>query len=254
MRSRTISLLTAAVLLATSSASAQSAQSTRVLVPIVVSGAPGMFNSLWTSELVAFNTSAVPVGLDFSYRCLFECPSFVLGSSDGDILPISSESGVPAALIRIPAASVDSMEFALRVRDVSRQSDSWGTEVPVVREDRAFRQPFDLLNVPLQPRFRQTLRIYDFEDRSGGIVRLQFYNLTNGQFLKESQLALLPPRSIDTHTPAYVQADLFGLLGDLAGVDRIRVRISPTSDAQRLWAMISVTNNVTQEVTVVTPR
>jgi hypothetical protein len=43
-------------------------------------------------------------------------------------------------------------------------------------------------------------------------------------------------------------------LPELAGIDRIRVRVSPTTDAQRLWAMISVTNNVTQELTMITPQ
>jgi hypothetical protein len=169
----------------------------------------------------------------------------------GTLLPIVPESA-PAALIQVPSDSVDSLEFALRVRDVSRQSDSWGTEVPMVREDRAFRRPFDLLNVPLQARFRQMLRIYDFEDRTGGTVRVQYYDMTTGQLLKESVVTLLAPTGI--FTPAYLQSDVFSQLGDRPGVDRIRVRISPTSDAQRLWAMVSVTNNVTQEVTMITPQ
>jgi hypothetical protein len=172
----------------------------------------------------------------------------------GGLLPIAVGPAIPAALIRVPIEWADSLEFALRVRDVSRQSDSWGTEVPVVREDRAYRHPFDVLNVPLQPRFRQTLRIYDFEDRSGGSVRVQYYNMTTGALLKDSQLALLAPQSADIFTPAYLQLDVFSQLGNVPGVDRMRVRISPTSDVQRLWAMVSVTNNVTQEVTMITPQ
>jgi hypothetical protein len=124
----------------------------------------------------------------------------------------------------------------------------------MVREDRAFRRPFDLLNVPLQPRFRQMLRIYDFEDRSGGSVRVQYYDMTTGALLKDSLLALFAPRSTDIFTPAYLQSDVFSQLGTLTGVYRIRVRISPTSDTQHLWAMVSVTNNVTQEVTMITPQ
>ncbi len=238
----------AAVICAVSPANAQF---TQVLVPIVTANTGGAFDSVWTSEAAVFNNSAGRVVINLDYRCSQLCTSgFIIEPSSGGILPIVPESA-PAALIRVPVESVDSVEFALRVRDVSRQSDSWGTEVPVVWEDRAFRHPFDLLNVPLQPRFRQMLRIYDFEDRTGGTVRVQYYDMTTGQLLKDSLVALLAP--IGFFTPAYLQVDLFSQLGDLANVDRLRVRISPTNDTQRLWAMISVTNNVTQEVTMVPP-
>jgi hypothetical protein len=238
----------AGVLLSTVSASAQS---NRVLVPIVATGVSGMFGSQWTSETVAFNTSAVPVQIGFSYRCPFECPSVVLGPSLGQQLAIQTGSAVPAAFVYLPNTQPEAIEFGLRVRDVSQQSDSWGTEVPVVREDRAFQRPFDLLNVPLPSRFRQTLRIYDF-DNSGGSVRVQYYNMTGGAALKEYLLPLLTPT--DTYTPAYLQFDQFAQVPELAGVDRIRVRISPMDASQRLWAMVSVTNNVTQELTLITPQ
>jgi hypothetical protein len=167
-------------------------------------------------------------------------------------LAITPGSAVRAAFIYVPNESVDAIEFGLRVRDVSRQSDSWGTEVPVVREDRAFQRPFDLLNVPLPARFRQTLRVYGF-DKTGGSVRVQYYD-TTGRMLKEFLLPLLPPRSDDIFTPGYLQFDQFAQVPELAGVERIRVRVSPTDASQRLWAMISVTNNVTQELTMITPQ
>jgi hypothetical protein len=234
--------------------SSGNAQSTLVLVPIVTTNATGAFGSAWTSEAAVFNNSTVRIAIGFDDLCSQLCTvGTALEPLSGTILRIAVGS-VPAALIRVPVESADSVEFALRVRDVSRQSDSWGAEVPVVREDRSYRQSFDLLNIPLQPRFRQTLRIYDFEDKSGASVRVQYYDMTTGQLLKESLVALLAPSSTDVFTPAYLQSDLFTQLGDLAGVDRLRVRISPTSDTQHLWAMVSVTNNVTQEVTMITPQ
>ncbi|HXH38118.1 MAG TPA: hypothetical protein VNN08_05795, partial [Thermoanaerobaculia bacterium] len=231
------------------------AQSTRVLVPIVATGASGAFDSLWTSEVVAFNASTAPVVIDYSHRCDTLCiPGVVVHSSEAIDLAITPFPTVPAAFLYVPNESADAFEFGLRVRDVSRQTDSWGTEVPVVPESRAFQRPFDLLNVPLPLRFRQTLRIYDFEDKSGNGVRVQFFDMATGQPLKDFQMAMLPPRSDDVFTPAYGQLDQFGQAPELAGIDRIRVRISPTNATQRLWAMVSVTNNVTQELTMVTPQ
>ncbi len=232
-----------------------SAQSTRVLVPIVATGVSGAFDSQWTSEVVAFNASTAPVVIDYSHRCDTLCiPGVVVHSSEALDVAILTGSTVPAAFIYVPNESIDEFEFGLRVRDVSRQSDSWGTEVPVVRESRAFQSSFDLLNVPLPSRFRQTLRIYDFEDRAGSGVRVQFFDMVTGRLLKDSQLAMLAPQSKDLLTPAYVQLDQFGQATELAGIDRIRVRISPTNASQRLWAMVSVTNNVTQELTMITPQ
>lgn len=231
------------------------AQSTRILVPIVATGVSGAFDSRWTSEASVFNNSASFVLMVFPHHCDTECVAgVVFGPAESGDLLVTSGSAVPAAFIYVPNESVDSIELGLRVRDVSRQSDSWGTEVPVIRESRAFQRPFDLLNVPLPSRFRQTLRIYDFEDRSGSSVRVQFYDMVTGHLLKDFQLALLAPRSVDTFTPAYVQLDQFGQAPEFAGIDRIRVRISPTNATQRLWAMVSVTNNVTQELTMITPQ
>jgi hypothetical protein len=231
------------------------AQSTRVLVPIVATGAGGAFDSRWTSEATSFNGSSSFVLVLFPHRCDTECGAgVVFGPMEGGDLPVTTGSAVPAAFVYVPNESVDAMEFGLRVRDVSRQADSWGAEVPVVRESSAFQHPFDLLNVPLPARFRQTLRIYDFEDKSGSGVRVQFYDMVTGGLLKDAQLSMLPPQSTDMFTPAYVQLDQFGQAPELAGVDRIRVRISPTNATQRLWAMISVTNNVTQELTMITPQ
>ncbi len=232
-----------------------SAQSTRVLVPIVATSASGAFDSLWTSEAEAFNNSAVPVLILYPHRCDTECGAgVVFGLAEGGDLHVTSGSTVPAAFIYVPNESIDAVEFGLRVRDVSRQIDSWGTEVPVVRENRAFQRSFDLLNVPLPVRFRQTLRIYDFEDRAGSGVHVQFFDMVTGRPLKDFQLAMLAPQSNDVFTPEYAQLDQFGQAPELAGIDRIRVRISPTNATQRLWAMVSVTNNVTQELTMITPQ
>jgi len=52
--------------------------------------------------------------------------------------------------------------------------------------------------------------------------------------------------------PGYIQFSS-DELGNLAGVERIYYRIAPVDFTSRLWGFVSVTNNVTQEVTVITP-
>ena len=230
------------------------AQYTRVLIPVVASNVDGLFGSLWKTELIAFNNSEQPVSIGYDYRCIALCGG--VGADPGRALDMSNiltPPGFPTALVLIPKEARDVMEFALRVRDVSRQADSWGTAIPVVWEDRTFSRPFDLLNIPLASRFRQSLRVYDLSATSATNVLVQYYSMTSGALLKEYTLQLALRFPGDPYDPAYAELNLFGEAPELAGVDRIRVRISPTSATQRVWAMVSVTNNVTQELTIISP-
>src|SRR5438105_3909947 len=73
-----------------------------------------------------------------------------------------------------------SISLSLRVQDVSREARTWGTTVPVVRERDAFTGRLQLLDVPVDDRFRVALRVYDFDEppASGSYdraVRIRFY-------------------------------------------------------------------------------
>ena len=62
-----------------------------------------------------------------------------------------STGGRPAAIIE--AEPSDSLAFHLRVQDTSRQAETWGTEVPIVRERELRTGTFALTNVPLTDGF-----------------------------------------------------------------------------------------------------
>src|SRR5205085_1828111 len=51
--------------------------------------------------------------------------------------------------------------MTLRSRDTSQQNETWGTSIPVVSADRLFAHRFGLVDIPMDPQFRSTLRIYD---------------------------------------------------------------------------------------------
>lgn len=137
--------------------------SARVLLPIIATNVNGLFGSSWKTDFFVFNASDSFILFDYSHVCIALCTSgFSLRSQHGeDVSNFYTYPGVPATLVYVTEASRATVGFSLRVRDVSKQSDSWGAEVPVIGDESTFTRPFDLLNVPLAPRFRQMLRVYD---------------------------------------------------------------------------------------------
>lgn len=160
------------------------------------------------------------------------------------------------------------VQFALRVRDLSRQSESWGAEVPVVRERDYRTSTFDLVDVPLLSSFRPTIRVYDVDpDRGAAQVRIRIYGTTHRTMPFEPFPNAAPPDKLVFETtrdfsytaigtgvlnyPGYFElADIRSLA---PGFATARIEIEPLTQGHRYWAMASITNNDTQQVTLVTP-
>ena len=117
----------------------------------------------------------------------------------------------------------------------------------MVRLSEFSQEEIVLLNVPVDARFRNTLRIYSPD---AGNVQVTVDNV-------EHAVALQPGR--DPFEPSYAMFTNFPQ-PEANGPTRIRVKIapltpitSPPSPTPRIWAFISVTNNTTQEITTITP-
>jgi hypothetical protein len=149
------------------------------------------------------------------------------------------------------------------VQDLSRQAQTWGTEMPVVLEDDAFRQTIHLLDVPVSKEFRSLLRVYDFGPSRDvpKTVRYRVFEARTAVYnpvrwpvapdrLLASGVMQLRVANLGFH-PGYVALPLDHLDLD---VERVRVEIEPQDQDGRLWAFISVTNNTTQHVTTVVPQ
>jgi hypothetical protein len=152
----------------------------------------------------------------------------------------------------------------LRVQDISRQSQTWGTTVPVVHEDDAYRTTMTLLDIPVSDRFRSMLRVYDFDPDATRKVLIRIY-ATNAsakqpeltppdRLLTEFPvtLALLNPELQSLH-PAYAQVSLSDI-PEVRTAETVRIEVVPQSPAMRFWGFVSVTNNETQHVTNIGPR
>lgn len=213
----------------------------RVLIPVIYEG-PGQKGSQWTTEvwLMNGNTYEMP---------MLHGPQLVAEQS------VELDVNAPNGYILYPAqGSSDDLSINVLVRDLSRQSEALGTELPAVRE-RDFEDRRVLLqNIPSDPRYRLTLRAYAL-DRLPFTDRMNYwlYDNETGQQVAFGILALRQP--LEERTPWSGSVDLMAVHPEIAGKGPLRLSISPLAPTPmgRFWAFVSVTNNETQHVTVISP-
>lgn len=230
----------------------------RILIPTLTPPVRGAFGSEFHTELLATTKSGATVSLwgiapicaittcrAWSYPddALHIPPrDFAIDLNDG-----TTTIGNPGRFLYIEKAQERDLALNLRVFDVTRDARNFGTEIPVVRErEMTSGEPIVLQGVPLDPRFRNTLRIYSTEE-----IRVQV------RIGAEIRTVVLAPGR-DAFEPAYAQ------IGDFpSGVGTINVTIEPPDHVgppgfsppkPPMWAFISVTNNDTQLITTITPQ
>ena len=219
----------------------------RLLVPVAFRGVvPGAHGSRWVSEL---NGRVFYPGQLEVTRTPFSTPaSLVEGPFTFTDLPEANNRGL---FIYIPEGNFLSMN--LRIRDISREAQNFGTEIPIVTaEETASVNAMTLLDIPIGPKYRQTLRMYNFEGRRATQFGVRILARDGKENLVFTHYET-PEEGLEEFPqfPGYIEVNLADLLpGNYEG--RVDVAVSHTLGA-RVWAMVSVTNNDTQMVTMVTP-
>lgn len=248
-------------------------ESERVLLPVwnneVVAGA---FGSIWQTELAIVNRGPSAVQLHpYQYGCLLvTCPPTPPTPPGVTFTPLLAwvPTEVQGFFLYVQREFAGDVEFELRVRDLSREQETWGTEVPVVRESAFRSDAFELLHVPVRAGFRQTLRIYDLDPSLGPaqVETLVFGIVRRSTPFVALQPAPADPKLLDAtydfryatsgtgvlNYPGYVEVNGFG--DAASGFESVRIEIRPLTPGHRYWAMVSVTNNTTQQVTMITPQ
>jgi hypothetical protein len=209
----------------------------RFLAPIVVN-APGSFGSNWVSELRIANGSIETLNVSGK----------AIAPRTSTLVPLPAMPFSAGAFFAIPTHIAGNVTATLRVHDTSRDADGFGTEIPVVPETQ-FRPSVVLTAVPTDQRFRTTLRIYD-DTNVFLTATVVIRDDASGDVLTSMQVPLSP----------YAQLTLDSTLAPLASaVPRVRLEITSqavgvsSSQPIPIWAFVSVTNNITQEVTTITP-
>lgn len=260
-------LCVAIILILMASGAAAQIRYIRVLVPVFTTQPmPGAYGSLWQSQFVMHN------GTFSRTYDIMTCPPGVgcmgVGSADQELVPGETQVGLPGRYYPLPANPVagtvvylispavgdvgDNLAFDLRIVDLSRSATAAGTEIPVVRDRDLYTSTIHLLNVPTDARFRLALRVFEMNlDRAQFAVRI-FDQTTNGLLATRLITTTLnvPPGGF---TPGFAEmTDL--LSGVAAPPSEIRIEIEPLTAGESSWAYVSITNNESQQITLVTPQ
>lgn len=225
----------------------------RLLLPLLIPPVRGAAGSEWHTELfIDHARNSTPAFQAYGLRAV--CPPAPRQCGERDPLaplrvpgpevpPIRVEmTGTPGRFAYIPERELGSATMHLRIRDVTRDAENLGTEIPIVRE-RDFQERIVLIGVPTDARFRNHLRIYTDSN-----VAWPLRITVEGQ----QPIEVVATGGREIFEPGYASFTQFPI-----GTAPVRVTIEPTPSPlpvpPRIWAFITVTNNETQQVTIITP-
>lgn len=220
--------------------------------------------SVWSAELWVRNDTSEAVNL-FPETCFsigrpFPCERRItIAAATTTRLDVFERDSLssPGVLLYIPTAQLSNIHLNLRVRN-SSDTESAGTEIPLVRERGFFTSTTNLLNVPLDPNFRLTLRVYTPDWVFGRfVVRVHRANpgSSGEDLLTEREFSVSFPT--DPPNPPLVPAmlDFSTVFNELAGERGaiVRVSIEPRVGAgARYWPLLTVTSHTSRAITIVT--
>ena len=227
-----------------------------ILLPIFSPPVHGAFGSEFHTIVRAANTSNTLVtiyGIDSSCT-LIDPPHYptepfaIVAGQETQLLTDCSQW--PARFLYVPKAMASSLTLNDRVIDVSRSALSNGTEIPIVRSSRFTTNRIILLGVPIDGRFRSTLRIYAMMPMTVNVS-------VGGQ----QPIAVQLNAGATVFEPAYGTFSSFPIPVDPGSEGTISVTIDPPPPlpiepvftTPRIWAFVTVTNNDTQQITTITP-
>lgn len=230
----------------------------RYLIPITLDQVRGGRGSLWVSELTVMNGSEHHVTLVAPWCASLAClpPSYPPNFDAREEVSARADGG-DGAFVYVPHGVRAEVGMQLRVRDVSRVAEGWGTDIPVVPHDD-FAQIVEIVDVPTDSRYRAHLRIYG--ESNAHAARISVFPPDSDTPTEVRTVALQPAVRVGEFVrhPAYILVDAFSDASRALPYVRIRVEGLPQSPrddtfAWSTWAMVSLTNNETQQVTLVTP-
>jgi hypothetical protein len=243
----------------------------QVLIPLAVSEFDGAFGSHFVVEMWIRNDADSPATI-FRLTCGSNPRICSPTASPGGPIPPRStvlvqpfDNGYMGYKIGeffwVERTVAPSVFFSLRVRDTSRSSSSAGVEIPTPREStNPAKMRIQLLNVPVEPGFRHTLRIYTFDYLRDPSIspasRIRVFDLGTDAVLLDEPIGITgfggegaAAYTVEPYPNAY--ASFLDKYDALRGHPKVRVELE--SNFYKFWAFITVANDVTQEVTVIAP-
>lgn len=241
----------------------------RVLLPLYFPGTiPGAFGTQWATELWIHNGGTDSVSIA-DRVCMPDAPcpavipltrSLVAGHSLHNPTDFFQQNRNNSSLVLyVSNDGAQDVSFGLQVADTSRRALNGGTDLPVIREGELLTRKAQLHNVRLENgTFRLLLRVYDLS-YSEAQFAVRFYPATHEDprpsVYGTTLTAKTPRQGPFRAEAAYAELDITQLLDlRLAWPQVARIEIEPLTPGSRYWAFVSLTNNETQLVTLITPQ
>jgi len=228
----------------------------RVLLPVFTPAIHGAHGSLFYSDFRLMNRGSESLtAYGIFEECMILCPEDPLLQFELEPGVIEEaadfyKKGSPGWFLLVPGDRKDDLVMQLRAYDESRESTNFGTEIPVVHADEMRPDEITLLGVPTDSRFRNTLRIYSTHQQPMHVT----VENASGLLVDQVEHLSSPTRVLDPAYAAFVQFPAN------AGPVRVRVWsalpeiVTPPVTVPDFWAFITVTNNDTQHITVISPQ
>jgi hypothetical protein len=227
----------------------------RTLLPVFWSG-PGAFGAQWQTTASLYNANEYTLTSAHSSVLHSVC---VIANCDPRPLPnstttASADSSLIAGVVEeLSRQAMEKIDLGLIIRDTSRSAQDLGTEIPVVRQPQLYARTFSIPNVPNDPRYRLTLRLYSIE--SATVFGLRIYTNASSNPVVTKSIALTADAGLRNGGFVVIN-DLFTAYPEIGAFGPLRVEIDPgiRDGYKSAWGFITVTNNDTQHVTVLSPQ
>lgn len=232
----------------------------RALLPVVAEDIAGANGSLWRTEITMLARSSFDIKPHPCDSVITLCPGTPLNRPYDGRFHVTTSAERGGQFVYFPATVEEKIHLNARVYDVSKLTETAGAEIPIPRDDEFTSGTIALLNIPVAPQFRHTLRVYDLDGSASARVLIHVYSgdeatprTTVVRTLERSpNFERITPALLPSH-PSYLQLDPAALLS-LTGLQSMRIEIEPVDPGTRFWAFVSITNNDTHHVTTVTPQ
>ena len=234
---------------------------------------PGANGSNWRVEMLLRNDSPYSLRFDlpmYPFTLISPPPPdwFLVPARTTASVSIWSDSG--PARVRVPKIAAKDVIFETRFYDQARLGTNFGTRVPAVRQQELRRGSTTIPGVPVNTGFRSTVRVFS-PDGASHDFRV---SVLTHPVLATAPWSVPPLRPVLSKLLAtyvvHAEATDFDVeskgrgpwstphaslaLPDFPDNARVQVQIEVVDAADApYWAYVSVTNNETQQVTLLTP-